>query len=330
MYKQEGLLHMGRHSCEGGNPEKMMMNWIPAFAGMTPKYSTALNCICLLLCTLLTACTRPTTLPVSVTPQEIAAEEHYQKEYVKNTYASGYVHGVGNSASPQTRLQAVAPRVIQAAVKLCGEQKWRADARDCGYDISLTRPKANEGDTVNAYADGKSIFITSAMVKFTRNDDELAFILAHETAHNVMEHISGLQQNALVGMLAGMAADIAMASAGGGNGSTFTQLGGSLAGQAYSPEFEAEADYIGLYLAARAGYDISGAPDMWRRMSLDNPDSIYLTSTHPSNAARYVSMRKTVAEIQGKQARGLPLVPEFKKAAPPSTNMQSFSSKKRR
>ena len=283
---------------------------------------------------LLTACARPTTLPVSVTSQEIAAEERYQKEYVKNAYASGYVHGVENNGSPKKRLAAVAPRIIQAAVKLCAEQHWRTDPRDCGYDISLTHPKSgNKGDTVNAYADGKSIFITSGMVKFTRNDDELAFILAHETSHNLMQHINGLQQNAMAGMLAGLVADVAMASVGGNSGGGFSQLGGQMAAQAYSPEFEAEADYIGLYVSARAGYDISGAPDMWRRMSLDHPESIYLTTTHPSNAARFVSMKKTVAEIERKKRTGQPLIPEFKKASTvtaPLTQPQPVSYKTKR
>ena len=169
------------------------------------------------------------------------------------------------------------------------------------------------------------------MVKFARTDDELAFILAHETSHNLMQHLKGLQNNALAGMLAGFAADVAMASVGGGSSSTFTQLGGKVAGQAYSPEFEAEADYIGLYLAARAGYDIRVAPDMWRRMSLDNPDSIYLTTTHPSNAARFVSMNKTVAEIARKQRGNLALVPEFKKMAAAATTQpqpQEFHRRK--
>lgn len=284
----------------------------------------------ILLCALLTACARPTTLAIPVTPQEIAQEERFQKEYVKNTYASGYVHGVGNTESPKKRLAAIAPRVVQAAVKLCGEQHWRDDARDCGYDIRLSSPRKNQADVVNAYADGKSIFITSGMVKFTRNDDELAFILAHETAHNVMQHLRGLEQNALAGMIAGMVADVAMASVGGGAGSTFTQAGGKIATQAYSPEYEAEADYIGLYLAARAGYNIAYAPDMWRRMSLDNPDSIYLTTTHPSNAARYIVMRKTVAEIEQKQRNNLPLVPEFKKVATVDTQPQSQAYHRRK
>ncbi len=280
------------------------------------RNSTIFHLLPFALTLFLTACAHPTTTPMQVSPQEIATEEAYQKEFVKNTYANGYVHGVGNPTPATKRLQAVAPRITRAAVQLCAEQHWRADPRDCGYDVSLTRPQHRDPrENVNAYADGKSIFITSPMVKFTRNDNELAFILAHETSHNVMQHLKGLQQNRVAGMLAGMVADVAMASVGGNTGGGFMEAGGQMAGQAYSPEYEAEADYIGLYIAARAGYDITVAPDMWRRMSLDNPESIYLTTTHPSNAARFVAMKKAVAEIERKQALHLPLVPEFKKVA---------------
>src|SRR4029077_421545 len=36
---------------------------------------------------------------------------------------------------------------------------------------------------------------------------------------------------------------------------------------------EADADYLGLYLAARAGFDVSRAPEFWDRMGRANPYS---------------------------------------------------------
>ena len=43
----------------------------------------------------------------------------------------------------------------------------------------------------------------------------------------------------------------------------FTKTAAKRAQNAYSPEFEAEADYVGLYILARAGYNIDRAPDAW-------------------------------------------------------------------
>ena len=81
---------------------------------------------------------------------------------------------------------------------------------------------------------------------------------------------------------------------------------------AFSVEFEREADYVGAYYAARAGYDITGSENIWRAMSLESPKSIQLARTHPTSPARFVQMRQTVAEIADKERRHLPLVPTMK------------------
>jgi predicted Zn-dependent protease len=40
----------------------------------------------------------------------------------------------------------------------------------------------------NAYADGRHVFLTTGILSLLRNDDELAFIIAHEMAHNILGH----------------------------------------------------------------------------------------------------------------------------------------------
>jgi len=52
---------------------------------------------------------------------------------------------------------------------------------------------------------------------------------------------------------------------------------------AFSVAFEMEADYVGAYYAARAGYDISGAAEVWRAMSLEDPTSIRMGTDHPTS-----------------------------------------------
>lgn len=81
------------------------------------------------------------------------------------------------------------------------------------------------------------------------------------------------------------------------------------------PHFEAEADYIGLYLAARAGYDIETAPGLWRRMGLRNPYGLINAEyekfgSHPRSPARVLALDAAVQEIREKQKAGLPLEPE--------------------
>ena len=81
---------------------------------------------------------------------------------------------------------------------------------------------------------------------------------------------------------------------------------------AYSPSFEHESDYIGLYILARAGFDYQNAPEFWRLMSRNNPQGIYNRTTHPTTPERFVAMSKTIEEINAKKAKGLRLLPNFK------------------
>jgi predicted Zn-dependent protease len=80
----------------------------------------------------------------------------------------------------------------------------------------------------------------------------------------------------------------------------------------FSQEFEAEADYVGMYFMARAGYDIDGVEEFWRRMSAENPRGIRLAYTHPNNAARFVGLAATGEEIASSQSAGLPLRPRMR------------------
>ena len=50
----------------------------------------------------------------------------------------------------------------------------------CGYPVML-----GESDAVNAYADGKRIIITKGMMRFARDDQDLALVVAHELGHNL-------------------------------------------------------------------------------------------------------------------------------------------------
>lgn len=163
---------------------------------------------------------------------------------------------------------------------------------------------------VNAFADGKSVQITSGMMRFTGTDEELATVVGHELAHNLMGHIDSKRGNAALGLLV----DLLFAGFGVNTQGAFSNM----AGQSYSQEFETEADYVGLYLMARAGYEIGGTPNFWRRMGTEHPGSIRTNhaASHPSAPYRFVSLDKTVEEIERKKAAGLPLRPEMKPAEP--------------
>jgi hypothetical protein len=164
-------------------------------------------------------------------------------------------------------------------------------------------------ESLNAYADGKAIAIFRGMLRFA-NDNELAIVIGHELAHNFMGHIEAGQRNNVLGTIA----EIIAASRG---IPTQGALGAAIS-LAYSPAFEAEADYVGLYVLARANIEIKEAPKFWRRMAAANPGGISqrgMIASHPATSARFVALEKTVQEIEAKRAAGQPLNPELKPSA---------------
>ena len=129
------------------------------------------------------------------------------------------------------------------------------------------------GDTVNAFADGHQIIVFSGLMRLLVEDDALAIVIGHELAHNVLGHV--------------------------GSGGHQLQ--------------EPEADYMGAYFAARAGYDVSAAQDVWRRFAEQSVYSVATRATrsHPSAPRRILALRQALAEIEAKRAAGLPLEPEM-------------------
>ena len=169
----------------------------------------------------------------------------------------------------------------------------------CDYPVRL-----QDNGEVNAYATGTSIVIFSGLMN-AFSGDELGVVVAHEMAHNLMGH----REKKMLEIWK----DIHIARI--LDGATGTNAGSIYGKFAYldsSQDFEYEADYVGLYLAARAGLSYEFAPEFLRKLALDSPISISRGSTHPQLAARYVAQEAAIAEIRRKTALGQPLIPEMK------------------
>jgi len=89
----------------------------------------------------------------------------------------------------------------------------------------------------------------------------------------------------------------------------------SLGGTRYTRPFESEADYVGLYYMARAGYSLEKVEEVWRRLALTNPKSVARAKTHPTYPNRYLRIAATRDEIETKKAKGEILLPNFKTGA---------------
>jgi len=182
--------------------------------------------------------------------------------------------------------------------------------KTCNYPVILT-----QDNIVNAFADGKKIIMTQGIVDYAKDDNELALVIAHELAHNDRGHLDAKKKNTLIMGSIGFILDLMTiyysGGTAGGNAEN-TEMWSKIGAQAYSVEFEKDADYGGAYYATRAGYDISNANEFWERMGAENPNRIAFNSSHPATAERYLQIKKTVEEINKKKSEGLALIPNEK------------------
>ena len=140
---------------------------------------------------------------------------------------------------------------------------------------------------MNASADGVHVQVTSGIAVYATSIDELAAVIAHELAHNFLHHRATLDTAGVPGGF-------------------FRKLGKNAARVRATEE---EADHLGLYLLAHAGYDLEAALAFWGRFGRDHGAGIFADATHPSWRAREAQMRLTVARIAAQRASGEPLLP---------------------
>src|SRR5271154_1082025 len=166
---------------------------------------------------------------------------------------------------------------------------------------------------INAFAmPGGFIMLNSGLFLATSNENELAGVLAHETAHVTQRHlVRGMIDQAhsgLVATAAMLAAILLGATAGRGDPSAME--GAILAGQSamiqhqinYTRSQEFEADRIGIGTMAAAGYDPLGMATMFEELNRNSPDpsrvkAIEFLIDHPLSAERVAEARNRAEQI---------------------------------
>jgi Zn-dependent protease with chaperone function len=114
------------------------------------------------------------------------------------------------------------------------------------------------------------------------DDDELAIVLGHELTHATHEHSAKQAKKGLFSGIAGEAAqfgsqyiknDLGRAAA-----QEATALGVTTFGNAYSREYEDQADRVGLRYVYEAGYDYTKAPKLWEKFAKKYGDQDKVTN----------------------------------------------------
>ena len=169
--------------------------------------------------------------------------------------------------------------------------------RACAFRVAL-----GNADNINAYSDGARIMVTRGMVNAANNDEGIAFVIAREMAHNILEHArtqrSSGTAGSLIDSLGAVQPDV-------------SRLTGAAGIRAMPQEMDAQADTLAIYLLARAGYDIGNAASFWQRLSAQVPASTAngYTALHPGMSARIAAINRAVTDVRAKQAAKKPLRP---------------------
>jgi predicted Zn-dependent protease len=167
----------------------------------------------------------------------------------------------------------------------------------CAFSIEL-----GNADNVNTYADGRRVLITRGMLNFAQSDEELAYLIAKDMAHNSLGHAIRQRMVATTGSVIDNLMRVQPDP---------TTTAGSGGIRPYPQDLDAAADNLALYMLVRAGYSIDAYVSFWQRLATRYPASVpnAYTALHPATAYRLSMIDKSLQTLNAKQAAGKPLLP---------------------
>ena len=186
-------------------------------------------------------------------------------------------------------IKRVGSRIESAVNRYFAERGNSSYLSDYQWEFILIQ----DDEMVNAWCmpGGKVAFYTGIM-PICQDETGVAVVMGHEIAHAIANHGRERVSQTLAAQTGLSIASIAL----GGGGSSLTgdmilQGAGAATNLGilkFSRQHESEADQLGLYFMAMAGYDPKAAPKFWERMSggKDGEEPQEFLSTHPSHGTR--------------------------------------------
>jgi beta-barrel assembly-enhancing protease len=157
----------------------------------------------------------------------------------------------------------------------------RASVSLTGDLACATRFELSAEDEEQAYADGSLVQVTAGMGRYTDGqDDELAGVIAHEIAHNLLRHIPRSQEA--------------------GTPDDYRRYLGRYA--RISRKMEEEADRLAVWLLAVAGYDPEAPVRFWNRFGPNNDSAHPFGRLHDPWRVRVASIEDELAIMRAAKA----------------------------
>jgi predicted Zn-dependent protease len=187
------------------------------------------------------------------------------------------------------------------------------------FDFKFYLIKATEP---NAFAiPGGYIFVTTGLIVFAENENEIVGVLSHEISHVTARHVAQMVERSKRLSIASMAAVIAgLLLGGGGQGSQAAAAMAMATAEAlalkYTRENETDADHNGLQYMIKAGYDPNGLISFLNRLNKISlavaPQIPAYLSTHPTTENR-ISLLENLLQIGPKPAGPFKSVGNFRR-----------------
>ncbi|MBK8192802.1 MAG: M48 family metallopeptidase [Lewinellaceae bacterium] len=186
---------------------------------------------------------------------------------------------------------------LKAATEVYYRSKGKAaELKNFAWEFNVVDDPA----TVNAFCmPGGKVVVYTGILKVTKNEDALAVVMGHEIAHALANHGNERMSQGLVAQLGLTSLDLALSQKPAATRNLLMSAVGAGAQVGvllpFSRKHESEADEIGLYLMAMAGYNPNEAAPFWARMNASGggrpPEFL---STHPDPAKRSDELKKLV------------------------------------
>ena len=195
-----------------------------------------------------------------------------------------------NGSADAAMVKRVGQKIAVAAERWLTANGHPGYLNDYKWEYNLVQDKA-----VNAWCmPGGKIVVYTGILPVAKGEAGLAAIMGHEVAHALANHGQQRMSAAYVQQGVALAGNVVIKDESSRNAFNQYYGIGSQVGVMlpFSRSHETEADKIGLYLMAIAGYNPEEAAELWKRMSAQSGGQSppELLSTHPSNESRIANL----------------------------------------